>query len=42
MTAGVPLAAIAAVLGHADIATGAIYTIAVRAEAWEVPAQMRE
>ena len=33
MTAGVPLPKIAAVLGHADIATTAIYTTAVGVEA---------
>ena len=33
VTAGVPLPTIAAVLGHADIATTAIYTTAVGVEA---------
>ena len=40
VTAGVPLPTIAAVLGHADIATTAIYTTAVGAEAREFLARM--
>ena len=38
--AGVPLPTIAAVLGHADIATTAIYATAVGAEAREFLARM--
>ena len=40
VTAGVPLPTIAAVLGHADIATTAIYTTAVGVEARAFLAKM--
>ncbi len=40
VTAGVPLPTIAAVLGHADIATTAIYTTALGVEARGFPAKM--
>ena len=39
--AGVPLTTIAAVLGHADVATTAIYTTAIGAEARELVARAR-
>ena len=42
MTAGVPLPTIAAVLGHANIATTAIYTTAVGVEARGFLAKMWE
>ena len=40
VTAGVPLMAVATVLGHTDSATTAIYTIAVGVEARRFPAKM--
>ena len=40
VAAGVPLPTIAAVLGHADIATTAIYTTAVGTEARDFLARM--
>ena len=40
VTAGVPLSTIAAVLGHADLATTATYTTAVGVEAREFLAKM--
>ena len=38
--AGVPLPTIAAILGHADLTTTAIYTTAIGAEARELVARM--
>ena len=40
VTAGVPLPTIAAVLGHAELTTTAIYTTAIGAEARELIARM--
>ena len=40
VTAGVPLPTVAAVLGHADLTTTAIYTTAIGAEARELVARM--
>ena len=40
MTAGVPLPTIAAVLGHANLSTTAIYTTAIGAEARELVARV--
>ena len=40
VTAGVPLPTIAAVLGHADLSTTAIYTTAIGAEARELVARV--
>ena len=41
VTAGVPLPTIAAVPGHANVATTAIYTTAAGVEAWGFLAKMR-
>ena len=40
VTAGVPLPTVAAVLGHADLSTTAIYTTAIGAEARELVARV--
>lgn len=40
VTAGVPLPTVAAVLGHADLTTTAIYTTAIGAQARELVARM--
>ena len=40
VAAGVPLPTIAAVLGHADLSTTAIYTTAIGAEARELVARV--
>ena len=40
MQAGVPLTTIAAVLGHADVSTTAIYATAIGAEARELVSRL--
>ena len=40
VAAGVPLSTVAAVLGHADLATTAVYTTAFGADARELVARM--